>query len=74
MGAHGSVQVETVKAQSEAFLREFEAVIVLAGKNYARVAQSVWPHAQTPLVGLGGIGYQRQALSRIIKAQEQPMP
>lgn len=40
-------------------------VIVLAGRDYTRIACAVWPHAVTPLAGAGGIGEQQHRLSCI---------
>lgn len=74
MGMPGSVQPGTLRAQAEAFRTDAAEVIVLGGKDYAKAAITVWPHAQTPLVGLSGIGYQRGALSKIITATDQALP
>ena len=40
-------------------------VVILAGRDYTRLAQQVWPHAHTPLVGTRGIGEQQHRLARI---------
>jgi len=66
MGRPGCITQEALAAQAKAYEGEAEEVVVLAGKDYALPAKAIWPEAQTPLLGLGGIGYQRQALSRMI--------
>jgi len=66
MGRPGCISPEALAAQAQAYADEAEEVVVLAGKDYALPAKAIWPRAQTPLLGLGGIGYQRQALSRMI--------
>jgi hypothetical protein len=40
-------------------------VTVLAGSRYAALAGAVWKDAETPLAGVGGIGYQLQRLAQI---------
>lgn len=47
--------------------------VILAGREYARAARAVYPNAERPLEGLGGIGYQLQALARIARG-EHPRP
>lgn len=68
MGRPGSITPEALAVQARRYEAEASEVVVLAGKDYAHPAKALWPHAQTPLLGLGGIGYQRQALSRMIGA------
>ncbi|WP_236581173.1 hypothetical protein [Rhodococcus sp. T7] len=66
MGEPGSVTADTVHAQAaEHGLLDAEDVIVLAGRDYSRIAAAVWPGARTPLVGSRGIGEQQQRLARI---------
>ncbi|MER6367379.1 hypothetical protein ABT255_03190 [Streptomyces mirabilis] len=39
---------------------------MLAGRAYADHCRAIWPHAQTPLIGVGmGIGRQLQRLADI---------
>ena len=73
MGKPGCVSVEQLRAKAVAMGLELaEDVTVLAGKEYSEAARAVWPAISTPLAGLGGIGYQRQALARIIREGKLP--
>jgi hypothetical protein len=66
VGATGSVTADTVYEQAAAQgLVDADDVIVLAGRDYSRIAAAVWPHARTPLAGSRGIGEQQQHLARI---------
>lgn len=67
MGRKGCVDAATLRQQAARYAADAGEVVVLAGKDYAVPALDIWPHALTPLLGLGGIGYQRQALSRLIR-------
>lgn len=44
-----------------------QEVVVLAGQQYVALARTVWPHAQAPLEGLGGIGLHLQRLAEITR-------
>lgn len=57
MGRPGCITMEALAGQARAYEGEAEEVVVLAGKDYALPAKAIWPKAQTPLLGLGGIGY-----------------
>ena len=73
MGKPGCVSVEQLRAQAVAMgLDQAENVAILAGKDYSEAARAVWPAIASPLAGLGGIGYQRQALARIIREGKIP--
>ena len=61
----GGVSAETVRRQASGEGLLGVPVVILAGKAYASVALQVWPHAQTPLSGARGMGYQRQILTRL---------
>lgn len=74
MGNPGSVTVHVVRHQAYE-LGELEAtdVTVLAGAAYRKVAQQVWPHAATPLDGVGGIGKQLAVLNRLTAAGQHQL-
>ncbi|MGW9410279.1 DUF6884 domain-containing protein [Streptomyces diastaticus] len=66
MGQPDSVTPARLLEQATAaHLLDLRHVVVLAPKLYADAARTVWPDACTPLVGLAGLGYQRQLLARI---------
>ncbi|WP_202239906.1 hypothetical protein [Actinacidiphila reveromycinica] len=44
------------------------AAVILAGRAYTDLARTVWPTAETPLAGVGGMGKQKQLLARIAAA------
>jgi len=61
----GAVPVARVKEQARALgIASEPRVLILAGSSYSSVAKQVWPHAETPLLGMG-IGFQMQYLSRL---------
>lgn len=65
MGQRGCVTARTVADQAAARgLRAEERVIALGGRAYTDVARAVWSHAETPLDGVGGMGYQMQWLKQ----------
>ena len=47
-------------------LRDHPDVVILAGRDYTRLAQQIWPHARTPLAGTRGIGEQQHRLARLV--------
>ncbi|GGM90028.1 DUF6884 domain-containing protein [Dactylosporangium sucinum] len=69
MGQPGAIGADTVayQAQQQGLLGA-RKVVVLAGRAYADVVTSVWPHAQRPLDGTAGIGEQLQRLAAIAAA------
>lgn len=75
MGQPGSTTVDQVRAQaaSEGLL-DAETVIVLAGSAYANVVKAVWPHAHTPLAGVGGLGKQLAALAKMADQPRLALP
>ncbi|MEU1592879.1 DUF6884 domain-containing protein [Streptomyces sp. NPDC005708] len=67
MGQPGSVTAERLRAQARALgVDAAQDVTVLAGSVYALAARAVWPHAATPLAGLG-IGLRIRELADIRK-------
>lgn len=42
-----------------------DPVVVLAGDRHVRLARAVWPHAVSPLTGIGGMGRQIAYLNAI---------
>lgn len=67
MGRPGCISLPALADQARGYAAEADEVIVLAGKDYALPIKAIWPHASAPLLGLGGIGYQRQALAGLIR-------
>jgi hypothetical protein len=64
MGQPGSVTPARLSEQARTLgLDDAREVVVLGGAAYTAAALTVWPHAATPLAGLGGMGYQLQALA-----------
>lgn len=64
MGDPHSVDAARLREQARALdVDRAEDVTVLAGRAYADLCRSVWPHAVAPLTG--GIGYQRATLATI---------
>ncbi|MFK0063383.1 DUF6884 domain-containing protein [Streptomyces werraensis] len=74
MGQPGSVTPARLAEQARALgLDRAREVVALGGAAYTRAALAVWPHASAPLAGLGGMGYQLQALAAIA-ADHAPAP
>lgn len=66
MGQPGSITPDQLQEQAAtAGLIDLPRVIVLAPKDYVAVARAAWPDACTPLLGVPGLGYQKQLLSQI---------
>ncbi|MDH6489628.1 DUF6884 domain-containing protein [Streptomyces sp. SAI-127] len=66
MGQPGSVTPARLAEQARALgVDQAADVTVLGGAAYTAAALTVWPEAATPLAGLGGMGYQLQALAAI---------
>ena len=66
LGEHGSITADHLEEQAdEQGLLGHPNVVILAGRDYTRLAQQVWPHARTPLTGTRGIGDQQHRLARI---------
>lgn len=69
----GAVGVDSLKAwAADAGLGPGAEVVVLAGQAYSSVVRAIWPHAKAPLLGLGGIGYQRRRLGQITRGEFIP--
>jgi hypothetical protein len=65
VGDPHSVTTGKLRAQArELGVDQAHEVIVLAGRAYAEHCRAIWPHARTPLVGMG-IGHQLQRLAAI---------
>ncbi|PWI16007.1 hypothetical protein DI272_18925 [Streptomyces sp. Act143] len=66
-GDPDGVTVDRLREQAgELGVDQAEDVIVLAGRFYVGHCREVWPHALTPLIGVGmGIGRQLQRLAAI---------
>jgi hypothetical protein len=59
MGDHNSVPLAVVASDAiELDLVDEPRVIALGGRAYTSVVKKVWPHAETPLDGVGGLGMQ----------------
>ncbi|MEV7413075.1 DUF6884 domain-containing protein, partial [Streptomyces althioticus] len=72
MGHPGSVTPDVLREQArELGLDRAEDVTILAGHNYTAPALAVWPHAETPLAGLPGMGHQLRALAAIADGEQQ---
>lgn len=75
MGEPGSVTPEHVRQQAVAKgVLDAAQVVVLAPAAYATVAGAVWPHAQTPLAGVGGIGMHLKVLADIAHDPQCAVP
>lgn len=59
----GAVSLETVREQAttQGILAPGRVLALCAGP-YVKIVRAVWPDAETPLVGVGGIGYQLSVL------------
>ena len=52
-----SITAAELVAQAEARgVRWLDPVVVFAGAGHVRLARAVWPHALSPLAGIGGMG------------------
>lgn len=59
MGTLGCVtSVKVYEQARDKSLLEVQTVVALGGRDYTSVVKKVWPHALTPLEGVGGIGKQ----------------
>lgn len=59
MGSPGCVTAQLVREQAETRgVLTSERVVALGGVDYLDVVREVWPLAETPMVGTGGIGKQ----------------
>lgn len=68
LGQPGSITAEQLEAQADQQgLFGHPDVVILAGRNYTRLALQIWPHAQTPLAGTRGIGEQQHRLAHIAR-------
>lgn len=71
--APGAITASAVAEQAASLGIDREpSVVVLAGAVYAGIAKTVWPNAQTPLLGLSGMGYQMQFLKEIARSGRLP--
>lgn len=65
LGDPDAVTHEEVRAQAEQVgVLNVERLVVLGGAAYVALARQVWPHAEAPLEGKGGIGKQLQWLAQ----------
>lgn len=64
MGEPGSVTIEHIKDQIDDGMLLSEKVIGLGGRAYTAVIKAIWPNADLPLRGIGGIGLQMQWLKQ----------
>ena len=63
LGDAGAISADTLRKQAaEVGLLPARRVIVLGGRKYVALAREVWPHAESPLEGVGGIGMQIKTL------------
>lgn len=70
MGQPGSVTAATLIDQAaDMGIADHRFVTVLAGGDYTAQARRVWPHADAPLVGVGGMGHQLHVLAAITAQQ-----
>ncbi len=66
LGQPGSITADHLEDQAnQQGLLGRPNVVILAGRDYTRLALSIWPHARTPLNGTRGIGEQQHLLARI---------
>lgn len=66
LGQPDSITAEQLEEQADhQGLLGHPDVVILAGRDYTRLALTVWPHAHTPLAGTRGIGEQQHRLARI---------
>lgn len=71
--APGAITAPAVAEQAAALgIAREPSVVVLAGSVYAGIAKTVWPDAQTPLLGLPGMGYQMQFLKDVATSGRLP--
>lgn len=67
-GTAGSVTGARLVAQAhERGVLDLDPVVVLAGRRHFQLAQSVWPHAVSPLTGIGGMGHQIAYLTALAR-------
>lgn len=70
MRQSGCIRVGTVQRQAqERGLEGLTPVVALGGRDYVDMIRAIWPHCQTPLTGIGGIGKQLQWLTRQLDNQ-----
>lgn len=70
LGDPGAITTSDLRDQARRlWLHDVDRVVVLAGRDYAELVRSVWPHAETPLAGTRGIGDQQRILARIAAGQ-----
>ena len=66
LGQPKSITPDKLRAQADQQgILSHPDVVVLAGRDYTHLAQTVWPHAVAPLAGSRGIGGQQHRLARI---------
>ena len=60
-----AISITTLYNQAvELEILDTERVIGLGGKGYTRLIGVIWPHVETPLSGLKGMGYHMQWLKQ----------
>ena len=68
MGSPGSVTEEKMMEQAQEFrIANKENVVLICPSRYTQPLLSIWPNAQTPLKGVGGIGFQFAKMKEIAK-------
>lgn len=71
--APGAITAHAVAEQAAALGIDREpSVVVLAGSVYAGIVKTIWPDAQTPLLGLDGLGGQRKYLRDVATSGRLP--
>jgi hypothetical protein len=66
LGQPGAIDAQTLTWQAQQLgLADVADVVVLAGRAYADLVRTVWPHAARPLAGTAGIGHQLHRLAAI---------
>jgi hypothetical protein len=68
LGRAGAVNAAKLRAQARRLGLLDCPVTVLAARRYAGLVLRVWPDAETPLAGLGGIGKQLHELKALYEA------
>jgi len=72
MGEPGSVTAGRVAEQAAALGITDAAVTVIAGRAYANVVSTVWPHAVRVLDGTNGMPQQMKRMSEIVRGEWTP--
>lgn len=66
LGQPGSITPKRLRQQIiDAGLSDLSRVVILTSSDYVQLARAAWPHACTPLLGVGRLGHQMQRLRHI---------